>query len=99
MGVMRLRSPARGLSPAVQQPAPQREDMYRSDLRPATDTPERVEASREPAGKGGTTMRIWAITLSWDGRNSRGLPVASGAYLYRLTAGDFTATRRMLLTR
>jgi hypothetical protein len=44
-------------------------------------------------------MRIWAITLSWDGRNSRGLPVASGAYLYRLTAGDFTATRRMLLTR
>lgn len=32
----------------------------------------------------------------WDGRNTLGESVASGVYFYTLTAGDFTATRRML---
>ena len=31
----------------------------------------------------------------WDGRNAHGEPVASGVYFYTLTAGDFTATRKM----
>ena len=35
----------------------------------------------------------------WDGRNSFGEAVASGVYFYTLTAGDFTATRKMLIRK
>ncbi len=35
----------------------------------------------------------------WDGRNQRGETVASGLYFYTLTAGDFTATRRMVILK
>ena len=35
----------------------------------------------------------------WDGRNTLGEPVASGVYFYTLTAGDFTATRKMLIRK
>ena len=35
----------------------------------------------------------------WDGRNQFGEPVASGVYFYTLTAGDFTATRKMLIMK
>ncbi|MYG07143.1 hypothetical protein F4167_11105, partial [Candidatus Poribacteria bacterium] len=44
----------------------------------------------------------------WDGRNNQGEPVASGVYFYTLstgstrdsvTAGDFTATRKMLIRK
>ena len=35
----------------------------------------------------------------WDGRNQPGESVASGLYFYTLTAGDFTATRRMLILK
>ena len=35
----------------------------------------------------------------WDGRNSVGEPVASGLYFYTLNAGDFTATRKMLIRK
>ena len=37
--------------------------------------------------------------LQWDGRNDRGEPVASGAYLYQLSAGDFVATRQLMLLK
>ena len=35
----------------------------------------------------------------WDGRNAVGETVASGLYFYSLTAGEFTATRRMLILK
>ena len=35
----------------------------------------------------------------WDGRNEVGEFVASGVYFYTLTAGDFTATRKMLIRK
>ena len=35
----------------------------------------------------------------WDGKNAVGEPVASGLYFYTLTAGEFTATRKMLIRK
>ena len=35
----------------------------------------------------------------WNGRNQLGESVASGLYFYTLTAGDFTATRKMLILK
>ncbi len=35
----------------------------------------------------------------WDGCNTFGEPIASGVYFYTLTAGDFTATRKMLIRK
>ena len=35
----------------------------------------------------------------WDGKNEIGESVASGLYFYTLTAGDFSATRKMLIVK
>ena len=35
----------------------------------------------------------------WDGRNQLGESVVSGLYFYTLTAGDFTATQRMVILK
>ncbi len=35
----------------------------------------------------------------WDGKNDIGESVASGVYFYTLTAGDFSATRKMLILK
>ena len=35
----------------------------------------------------------------WDGRNMQAEPVASGVYFYTLTAGEFTATRKLLILK
>jgi hypothetical protein len=38
-------------------------------------------------------------TLTWDGKNSFGEDVASGVYLYKLSAGNYQDTRKMVLIR
>ena len=35
----------------------------------------------------------------WDGRNESGESVASGVYVYRLRAGDYAASRRMVIVK
>jgi hypothetical protein len=40
------------------------------------------------------SYRVW-----WDGKDSRGQQVAAGMYVYRLTAGNFKASRCMVLLR
>ena len=40
-----------------------------------------------------------AKAIYWNGKNGLGEPVASGVYFYTLTAGDFSATRKMLILK
>jgi hypothetical protein len=35
----------------------------------------------------------------WNGTDDLGRPVASGTYFYRLTAGGYSETRRMVLVK
>jgi len=37
--------------------------------------------------------------VRWNGRNEQGISVAAGIYFYRLVAGDFSATRRLLFLK
>ncbi len=40
-----------------------------------------------------------AKAIYWDGRNQFGEQVASGVYFYSLSAGDFSATRKMVILK
>jgi hypothetical protein len=37
--------------------------------------------------------------VRWDGRDTRGRPLPSGTYLYRIRAGDFVSSHRMVVLR
>jgi hypothetical protein len=39
------------------------------------------------------------INVRWDGRGENGESVASGMYFYRATAGEFTATKKMVVLK
>ena len=55
----------------------------------------RLEVGHQSAGVYQNRSRA----LYWDGRNRRGESVASGIYFYTLSAGEFTATRKMLIRK
>lgn len=42
---------------------------------------------------------VSTYTVRWDGRNDAGKAVAGGVYLCRMTAGDFSTVRKMILMR
>ncbi|MDE0426801.1 MAG: C39 family peptidase [Candidatus Poribacteria bacterium] len=49
--------------------------------------------------QGAGVYRSRSRAAYWDGRNDVGEYVASGVYFYTLTAGDFQATRKMLIVK
>jgi flagellar hook assembly protein FlgD len=44
-------------------------------------------------------LRAGQHAFAWDGRDDRGVAVASGVYLARLQAGKHATTRRMVLLK
>ncbi len=45
----------------------------------------------------GGSIPAGAHTVRWDGRDTDGIPVASGVYLYRLRAGALVESRKLML--
>lgn len=45
------------------------------------------------------SMEAGNHSVTWDGRDGRGSQVSSGVYFYRITAGSFNATKKMLLLK
>ena len=54
-----------------------------------------IDLGHQPAGIYQSKSRA----AYWDGKNTLGESVASGVYFYTLTAGDFAATRKMLIRK
>ena len=48
---------------------------------------------------GTQSPRVSEYQVAWDGRSDRGEAVASGVYFYRLVAGSYVATRKMVLLK
>ena len=55
----------------------------------------RLDLGQMPSG----VYQSRARAAYWDGRNATGEPVASGVYFYTLQAGDFVATRKMVIRK
>ena len=49
-----------------------------------------VQKSKQTAGM---------YTTQWNGRDNAGAQVASGIYIYRMQAGDFVQSRKLMLMR
>jgi hypothetical protein len=73
----------------------------------AYDLPERAGVNlviydvggREVRRLVGETQPHGHYEVTWDGRNASGDPAASGVYFYKLAAGEFVQTRKMILLK
>ena len=54
-----------------------------------------IDLGLKPAGNYQRTERA----IYWDGRNDSGESVSSGVYFYRLQAGDYSQTRKMVILK
>ncbi len=45
------------------------------------------------------TQEAGSYAVQWDGRDQAGQKVASGVYIYKIQAGQFTRTRKMVLLK
>jgi hypothetical protein len=54
-----------------------------------------IDLGLKPTGNYQTTERA----IYWDGRNANGESVSSGVYFYRLQAGDYSQTRKMVILK
>ncbi len=63
------------------------------------DTGGAVVRSIDVGHKPAAVYESRAKAIYWDGRNRFGEQVASGMYFYSLSAGDFSATRKMLILK
>jgi hypothetical protein len=45
------------------------------------------------------TQDVGTHSITWDGRNDAGSTVSSGVYFYRLDAGKFSATKKMVMLK
>jgi len=55
-----------------------------------------------PLGFNPAGIYIYSSTeraIYWDGRNANGEQVSSGIYFYRLQAGDYSQTRKMVILK
>ncbi len=55
----------------------------------------KLDLGHQPIGK----YHHRSNAAHWDGKNAQGEPVASGVYFFTFTAGEFSATRKMLIRK
>ena len=83
---------------------------YPNPFNPATeirfDLPGRIEWRLEIFDITGRKVRSFdgvdpagTVALTWDGTDGRGEALPTGVYLYRLKAGEYTSTKKMLLLK
>ena len=63
------------------------------------DTNSRVVRTLDVGHQTAATYESPSKALHWDGKNDLGESVASGIYFYTLTAGDYAATRKMVILK
>lgn len=56
-------------------------------------------AGREVVTLVDNTLAPGIYTVSWNGKNSKGTQASSGTYIYRLQAGDYVRTMKMILQK